>query len=110
MNSYRTIGDELNVVPFLGSKSILSTFTKNPLIHNTFSAWVESHNLCSFITVQLRHLPLRENPIVPPGITNNSLKAWVIKGIKTLEDLYANDYLMTFEFLSQTYNIPRNIT
>lgn len=66
---------------------------------------MESNNLCCFNTVQLRHLPLWENPIVPPGIADSSLKAWASKGIKTLED---NDSLMSFELLSHTYNIPKH--
>lgn len=109
MDRYREMTSiPLKVVPFLGSKSYLSTFTKNQLILNTFSSWVESHNLCSFNPVPLRHLPLWENPIVPPGIADSTLKAWASKGIKTLEDLYANDSLMSFELLSQTYNIPKH--
>ncbi len=71
----------LKVVPFLGSKSYLSTFTKNQFILNTFSSWVESLNLCSFNIGPLRHLPLCENPIVPPGIADSTLKAWASKGI-----------------------------
>jgi hypothetical protein len=87
----------LKVIPFLGSKRCLSSFTKNPLILHTFSAWMESNNLCSLSIAPLRHLPLCENPIIPIGIADSTLKAWASKGLKTLDDLYANNSLMSFE-------------
>ena len=95
----------LNIIPFLGSRKELLKLTKNPIILNSFNAWHESHSIIGSNISLLRKTPFWKNPRIPYPGSDSTLQKWVDSGIKTVDNLYRNNIITSFQQLSEQFDL-----
>lgn len=82
----------------------------NPMVLNMVRVWYETQRYLniSYTSEISRYCPIWGNPKFSPGKVDVGFKTWAEKGIKSIKDLYKEDNLMSFQELSNTFDIPKS--
>lgn len=98
---------ELPICNYLYSADLhkLKKQTKNPFLKNTIVVWHTAHKRGRNYK-KSQFTPLWNNDQFIPGRNDGGFKLWKNKGIQAIKDLYINGKLLTFNDLSEKYQLP----
>lgn len=81
--------------------------TKNPFVRNTIFIWHQAHVALNEESKLSVLSPIWGNNTFKPAHADMGFKMWMNKGLRKIGDLYSDGVLMSFEQLSNNYNLPK---
>ncbi len=82
-------------------------FSNNVIIKNCLKVWCQFRRHFILQTTPLLY-PVHSNPLFPPSFSDKAFAAWVDHGIVSIKDLYIDGTFVSFEQLTQVFNLPRS--
>ena len=83
----------------------LSQFTKNQVVLASLKIWFQFRRHFKFSSASTLG-PITNNHRFPPSVLDSSFSLWKLKGITCFQDLYNENILSSFTFLSNKYTLP----
>lgn len=81
--------------------------TKNPIVRTTVSIWHQAHVALNEESKLSTLSPIWGNVTFKPARADMGFKMWMNKGVCKLGDLYNDGVLMSFEQLTNKYDLPK---
>lgn len=80
---------------------------KNPILHNSVKVWRQILRFFGEGAILFRLSPIYLNQDFVPGLGLSIFKAWHMKGICVIGDLFQDGSLMSFQQLRQKFDLPK---
>lgn len=80
-------------------------YTGNPLVLSTLRIWMQFRKCFNYVAPSL-FLPILENHLFPPGLSDSGFRLWHSRGIKCFRDLYRDRVICSFLQLSSKFDLP----
>lgn len=80
---------------------------KNPILHNSVKVWRQILRFFGEGAILFRLSPIYLNQDFVPGLGLSIFKAWHMKGIRVIGDLFQDGSLMSFQQLRQKFDLPK---
>lgn len=81
--------------------------TKNPFVRNTISVWHQAHVALNEESGLSALSPIWGNNAFKPARADMGFKMWMNRVVHKIGDLYSDGVLMSFEQVSNKYNLPK---
>lgn len=82
-----------------------SQFTKNPVVQSTLKIWSQYRNKFKLSSASIT-LPIIQNHLFKPGLSDATYTKWEKLGIETFQDLFREGTFLSFSDLSSKYKLP----
>lgn len=102
-----TSGLPLNLYLYSSDIRALRKHTKKPFLKNTILVWYSACKHLNHIPIISQFTPIWGNKCFTPGNKDGGFRLWNEKGVQKIMDLYHDGVLLSFDALSQKYQLPK---
>lgn len=81
--------------------------SSNPIVVNTIKIWHQFRKQFGLHRASI-HMPISNNHLFSPSLSDSFFDIWAAKGLSTLNDLYENEVFSSFSSLSAKFNLPNS--
>uniref|UniRef100_A0A8K9V8C7 Reverse transcriptase domain-containing protein n=1 Tax=Oncorhynchus mykiss TaxID=8022 RepID=A0A8K9V8C7_ONCMY len=92
---------------FFRSFKSVEDHCNNPVTLNTLKVWRSVQRFLGRSKLTSALTPILNNPDFSPGLLDAGFNFWLNKGIRRLNDLFADKILLSFEQMVEKYRLPK---
>ncbi|MBN3304573.1 PAQR2 protein, partial [Amia calva] len=85
----------------------ISNYSQNPIVRHTLKIWTQFRTHFGLMSLSVLS-PIDSNHLFPPSLVDQAFHVWHRNGITTIQDLYKDRILMSFEQLANKFNLPQS--